>query len=323
LAPRYLIIGASGFVGCRLFQVLGRGNAVPTFNRRPMDGGVAFDARTMRLADVLLKWHRGLTHAFILQGVTAIDTCARDPQGTTEINVAGTKRIIDDLLEHGVVPVFASSDAVFDGSRGLWGEDDPANPILTYGRQKVDVERYLLGKSDAALVLRLAKVVAATPGAGDMLGGWLDSLENGQTIRCASDQIFSPVTVDDAADAFVRLAEGGLRGLFHVCGPRPVSRLELLRTLLAEAARYREFPERIVPCSIRDFDFAEPRPFDTSMSPHKLYAVLGKAFEDSRETCRKLAAARYGGRPVSQSRPLNEANDSRANTQHRGHRTEP
>lgn len=101
-----------------------------------------------------------------------------------------------------------------------------------------------------------------------------------------------------------------------------MSRLELLRTLLAEAARYREFPERIVPCSIRDFDFAEPRPFDTSMSPHKLYAVLGKAFEDSRETCRKLAAARYGGRPALQSRPVNEADGSRANTQHRGHRTE-
>ena len=145
MAPRYLIIGASGFVGSRLFQVLGRGNAVPTFNCRPMDGGVAFDARTLRLADVLLKWYRGLTHAFILQGVTAIDTCARDPQGTAEINVAGTKRIIDDLLEHGVVPVFASSDAVFDDSRGLWSEVDPAR----YGGRPVSQSRSLNEADDS------------------------------------------------------------------------------------------------------------------------------------------------------------------------------
>lgn len=252
------------------------------------------------LADVVLKWHRGLTHAFILHGVTGIDACARDPRDTAEINVTGTKRIIDDLLAHGVAPVFASSDAVFDGSRGMWAEEDPVNPILTYGRQKVEVERYLLEKSDAALVLRLAKVVATTPGANDMLDGWLNGLESGESIRCARDQIFSPVTVDDAAEAFVRLAAGGQRGVFHVCGPRAVTRLQLLQALLEEAVRYRKFRERIVSCSIRDFDFVEPRPLDTSMSPRKLYAVLGRSFEGFRETCRKLAAARYGGHSASQ-----------------------
>ena len=295
MAPRYLIIGASGFIGARLYAVLGRTHALATYHSRPVPGGFAFDAGRMRLADAVLKQHRGLAHAYVLHGETNIDKCAGDPRGTAEINVAGTKRVIDDLLNHGVTPVFASSDAVFDGSRGLWTEEDQVNPILTYGRQKVEVERYLLEKTGAGLVLRLAKVVATAPGANDMLGEWFNRLESGETIRCANDQIFSPVTVDDAVDAFVRLTQGGLAGIFHVCGPRPVTRLQLLQMLLEEAGPYREFQARIVPCSIHDFAFAEPRPLDTSMSPRKLYAALGREFDDYREICRKAAAARYGG----------------------------
>jgi dTDP-4-dehydrorhamnose reductase len=301
MAPRYLIIGASGFIGTHLYSALGRANAIPTYARRQVAEGIAFDARSMRLADTVLKKNRGLTHAFILHGITSIDACARDPAGTAQINVSGTQRVIDDLVEHGIVPVFAGSDAVFDGSRGLWSEEDPVNPILTYGRQKAQVERYLLEKTPSALVLRLAKVISAAPTANNLLGEWLKQLESGKPIHCASDQIFSPVTVDDAVDAFVRLPHAGLAGIVHVCGPRPVSRLQLLQTLVEEAGRYRKLAARIVPCSIRDFrDFAEARPFDTSMSPRKLYAALRRQFADPRETCQQLVAARHGERSAAQ-----------------------
>ena len=124
-------------------------------------------------------------------------------------------------------------------------------------------------------------------------------LESGMTIQCAHDQVFSPVTVDDAVDAFIRLAEGGHSGVFHVCGPRPVTRLALLQTLVGELCRYRELVPRIEPCSIRDLKFAEPRPLDASMSPRKLYAALGRSFEDFRTTCLRVAAARYGQADVA------------------------
>lgn len=45
------------------------------------------------------------------------------------INVASLRTMIDELVDHGITPVFASSDAVFDGSRGLWTKQDTANPM--------------------------------------------------------------------------------------------------------------------------------------------------------------------------------------------------
>ncbi|HVS26492.1 MAG TPA: sugar nucleotide-binding protein [Burkholderiales bacterium] len=300
MTPRYLIIGASGFIGSRLFSFLGPDNAVATYCTRRVAGGVFFDAASMRLADAVLKQHNGLTHAFIFHGITNIDACARDPQGTERVNVTSVLAVIDDLIKHGIVPVFASSDAVFDGTRGMWTEEDPVNPILTYGRHKAQVERYLQKKSSPWLVARLAKVTGAGPGQADILSDWMDKLESGAEIRCARDQVFSPLGVDDAIDAMLGLAEGGHSGIFHVCGSRPVTRLQLLQMLIEEIDKYRELRARIIPCSIRDFEFAESRPFDTSMSPCKLYANLGRSFDDPREVCRKAAAARYGGRSVPQ-----------------------
>ena len=300
MAPRYLIVGASGFIGARLLSILGPDNAVVTYCSRPVAGGVVFNAVNMRLADTVLKQHDKLTHAFVFHGITKIDVCARDPQGTAQVNVVSVCKVIDDLIDHGIVPVFASSDAVFDGSRGMWTEEDSPNPILTYGRHKVQVERYLQEKSFPWLVARIAKVAGTVPGYVDILSDWMDKLELGAVIRCAHDQVFSPTDVDDAVEALLSLAEGGHSGIFHVCGPLPVTRLELLQMLIEEVQKYRELRAQIIPCSIRDFEFVEPRPFDTSMSPRKLYTTLGRSFDDPREVCRKAAAARYGERSLPQ-----------------------
>lgn len=294
MSLRYLIIGASGFVGTRLYAVLGPARAVATYHSRPFDGGVAFDAVRDRLSDSILDRNPGLTHAFILHGITNIDACARDPAGTERVNVVSIKKIIDDLAGHGIKPVFFSSDAVFDGSRGLRTEQDPAQPILTYGRHKVAIEEYLASRPYPYLTVRMSKVVTAKPGSGDMLDDWMSKLEQDTEIRCAEDQIFSPVDVEDVIDSCIRLAEGGHSGLFHVCCPQPVSRFGLLRMLVDEVRKYRKPEARITPCSIRDFDFAEPRPLDTSMSPAKLYATLGRTFDDLRRVCRDAAASRYG-----------------------------
>jgi dTDP-4-dehydrorhamnose reductase len=296
---RYIIIGASGFVGTRLYAHLGQARAVATYNNRPVEGGVAFDATCDSLSDLILNRNSGLTHAFILHGITNIDACARDPAGTAGVNVASIKRVIDELADCGVMPVFVSSDAVFDGSRGLWTEQDSVKPILTYGCHKVAIEEYLMRGACPYLIVRLPKVIAIEPGSNDMLGDWMDRLERGVEIRCASDQIFSPIDINDVIDTFIHLAESGRSGLFHVCSPSPVSRLGLLQTLADEMLQFRKIDPRITPCSIWDFDFAERRPLDTSMAPAKLYATLGKSFDDLRLVCRKAAASRYGTAKVA------------------------
>jgi dTDP-4-dehydrorhamnose reductase len=126
------------------------------------------------------------------------------------------------------------------------------------------------------------------------MGAWMDDLERGREIRCARDQIFSPIAVEDVVAGLMALVESRCNGLFHLCSTAPLSRWELLNLLMAEIRRYRVIKAHVTPCSIRDFEFAEPRPLDTSMSAVKVHTALGCRFKNMREICREAADRRYG-----------------------------
>lgn len=300
--PHFLIVGASGFIGAHLYSRLGPERAIATYYRNPIAGGIYFDAGSMRLSDAILRGNHGLTHAFLLHGIAKLDACARDPQGTWKINVDNMKQMIDDLHAGGVTPIFTSSDAVFDGSRGMWTEEDETNPILTYGRQKVAVEKYLMSMKSPWIIARLSKVVGANPGIRSLFDEWIKSIESGETIRCTRDQISSLANIDDVVTSLMRLAEGNFTGLFNVCGPRPLSRLDLLNMFIKEIQHYQNVKVKIISCSIRDFSFIEDRPLDLSMSPKKLYSLLGTTFEDMKTVCRRAAMLRYGKHATSIAR---------------------
>lgn len=290
----FLIVGASGFIGSRLYARLGPERAVATYHRRAVPGGVYFDVGSMRLSDRILRGDHGITHACLLQGVGKLDDCARDPDGTARVNVEGMKRAIDELAEHGVKILFTSSDAVFDGTRGSWTEHDRTNPIMTYGKQKAAVEQYLAATREPWIVARLSKVVGPDRDTHSLFGEWMNDVENGKPIRCARDLMFTPIHVDDVVTALIRLAEGEFSGIYNVCGPRSMTRLELLDIFLGEVRKYREVGVEVTPCSIRDIPFRETRPLDNSLVPDKLFAALGRIAEDMESVCRRIAHEAYG-----------------------------
>ncbi len=296
MTARYLIIGASGFIGRHLYRRLGPEAVIATYHHHPFTGGVPFDATTTRLSALLPQGKRGITHAFIFHGITSFEACARDPVGTAKVNVDSVRNLVDELVEYGISPVFASSDAVFDGSKGWRTEEDPATPITSYGRQKVLIEDYLSAQCPDAIVVRISKILSTDPQVNGMLGDWIGALEAGSEIRCAHDHVFSPADIEDINNALVGLTEKRLSGLFHVCGPVPISRIDLLRTLVREVERYRSITSPIVTCSLRDFDASEPRPLNTSMSADKLYAALSVKFKAPDEICHQRVDAYYAKR---------------------------
>ena len=60
------------------------------------------------------------------------------------INVYKTKKIIDYCFNKKIIPVYISSDGVFDGLKGNYKETDLKNPIHSYGKIKNEVEKYII-----------------------------------------------------------------------------------------------------------------------------------------------------------------------------------
>jgi len=287
-SPRFIVFGASGLIGRAFHRRLSASEALFTYHLRPFPGGIRFDPLNQRLRD-LGSDIRSCTHAFILFANSKPDSCYADPVRSRAINVECLGPLVRDLLATGIRPIFTSSEFVFDGTKGSYTEIDQPNPVLVYGRQKLEAEQLLHSIDPSILIFRLAKTFGRERGDRTLFTSWLKELEGcPNRIRCAADQVFSPICIDDVCEAMIRSAEAGLKGLYHLCGERRFTRLELLELLLFKVRMRQDVLTRIEPCSIQDFCLPEKRPADVSMVPARLRATGNLRPKDVVEVCAEI-----------------------------------
>jgi dTDP-4-dehydrorhamnose reductase len=113
-----------------------------------------------------------------------------------------------------------------------------------------------------------------------MLTQWIEALGRDRSILCATDQYFTPAAVVDAAVAIAQLVHEKAQGVFHLGGPRRVSRRELLSMVQSEYGKLDRPHATIKECSLRDIPVVEPRPLDTSLCSDKFTTCYGLHFRD-------------------------------------------
>jgi dTDP-4-dehydrorhamnose reductase len=288
-----LVLGASGFFGPALIEALGASVLAKTFSSRAIAGGLRFDARSSSVSDLVFGLSPRPDAGIVALGETNIDRCARDPEGTSEINVKGVIRVIRELVALGIMPVFLSSDGVLDGARALASEDDEVRPILAYGRQKLEVERFIATLPAPWLIVRLPKLISTASDPRCMLTQWIDALRVGQRIVCATDQFFTPAATADAARTVAVLVRNRAHGLFHAGGPERLSRRALLQVVLDEYHKFAVPKAKITECSLRDLNVVESRPLDTSLSSKRLTDQYGPLLRPASEIARLAVKNRF------------------------------
>jgi dTDP-4-dehydrorhamnose reductase len=78
---------------------------------------------------------------------TDVAGAERDRQTCWRVNVHGTRAVVQSAAHHGAFLVHISTDYVFEGTRGMYSEEDPPGPVRNY---------YALSKLVAEEVVRLA-----------------------------------------------------------------------------------------------------------------------------------------------------------------------
>ena len=96
--------------------------------------------------------------------------------------------------------VYFSTDYVFDGTGGPYGEDDPVGPISAYARSKLAGERAVLETDPTALVVRTTVVYGPEPQGKNFVAQLRGRLGRGERLRVPQDQVSTPTyNVDLAA----------------------------------------------------------------------------------------------------------------------------
>jgi dTDP-4-dehydrorhamnose reductase len=293
--PRTAVIGGRGYLGRHLLRAY---QAVDP-DVRWTDVAAREGAHPLDLAapDVRPLWLResGCEYAVIAAAVTGLARCEQERAYTRARNVEGTLELARQLAGEGVVPVYFSTDQVFDGRDGRYADEAPANPLNEYGAQKAEVERRLPEVCGGrCLVVRLGKVFGLARGDRTLLDEMAGRLTSGQEVAAALDQVFCPVLVGDVVRAVLALQAAGVTGVVNVCGPEAWSRFDLARAV----ARALGAPPSLVRGISLD-DLKEPfrRPKRTDLQCRRLEAAVGVEFQ-SMAACIGAVAEQYKeGRP--------------------------
>lgn len=280
---RFLVIGASGFVGRHLMQRLDS-LGIPAVGTRSRSGKralrenlVPFDLANDRIADVLDPSffdspQPASLNAAICATVDNMDACFRDAAHYHRIYVDGICRLIDDLVALGVRPVFFSTCYVFDGAKGFYSENHPVSPVNEYARQKYAVEQHLAAHAPNGWTLRLDKIVGDDPGEETLFTHWLRLVRENRPIVCIADSELSPTYVGDVVEAVWRSAEWNLSGLHHVANPERFLRVDLARAF----CRSLGVPNHpVVERPLKDFGFADARALKSSLNGSRFEKLTG------------------------------------------------
>lgn len=260
-AMKYLVIGASGFLGGSIVSVLRDAGyeVAGTRAHTTRDDLLAFDLLHDRIEQCVppsLLDAGADACAVVCACICQVDRCYREREVTRIVNVDHTIRLIEDLRRRGLRVVFISTGHVFDGRTGYYAEDEPLCPIHEYGRHKAAVERWIRLHAPETLILRPGKLVSDRLEASNMFAEWYREAAAGRPITCIAEQVLAPTLADDVARALMTAVDLGLTGTYHVSNTEFFVRNELARQFV----RALRLPVPVVVKRQEEFRFAEPRP---------------------------------------------------------------
>ena len=204
--------------------------------------------------------------------LTDVDGCERDPEAAWRVNVGGTEQVARACRRLSARLVAVSTDYVFDGEAGPYGEDDVPNPRGAYARTKRCGEEAALLLAPGAAVARVAVVYSGRPGAKPTFATQVvEKLSRGEPVKAFSDQLVSPtLAANGAAMCLELLLETRHAGVLHASGATVLDRVDFARRL----ARRFGLAGEIVPVRTAEVKLLAPRPLRCGLRVDRAAALL-------------------------------------------------
>lgn len=264
---RVFIVGASGFVGRIMFEYLSREHETHgSFYSNPVKRLIHLDMTDLKAVKDILT---SLKPDVIIHPAANpnVEYCEEHPKETWQVNVEGSRNIIETAREIGVKFVYFSSDYVFDGTNGPYSEDDVPNPINEYGLQKLAVEKLIKNYLEKYLIIRITVVYGWEPRGKNFVMGLIKNLKNGDFMKVPYDQIGSPTYANNMIQAVKELIEADKTGIYHVAGTDVMDRY----TFAKNVAEIFELDENLlIPVTTNQLDQKAKRPLKAGMKVDKV-----------------------------------------------------
>ena len=237
---KLLVFGGNGFVGGNIVKTaLAKGWEVFIASKRKKE--ILEDAKweSMDITDfdaVNAYTDRVSPHIVVnVAAIADIDFAEREKELARKVNVEGAVHIAQLCSDRKIKYIFLSSDAVFDGKRSEYFEEDVTNPLNFYGKTKAEAEKSILREAPDSILIRVSLVLGFPIDSGNsFVAGLEKKLIQGETIMAPTNVFRTPIDVHTLSKVIVELAETDFKGLLHIGCREKIGRYELTK-LLASA----------------------------------------------------------------------------------------
>jgi dTDP-4-dehydrorhamnose reductase len=272
---RVLVTGAKGMLGLDLTETLiGKYEAC---GRDIDDFDITREKETM---DAIT----GIRPDIVIHGAayTDVDGCESHIDVALAVNGEGTKNVATACRELGSKMVYISTDYVFDGTKsGAYSEEDPTCPINTYGRSKLEGERWVRTLVAQFAIVRTAWLYGM--GGKNFVRTILRLAREKEALSVVNDQVGSPTYSVDLSQAIRILLEKGCRGIYHITNGGTCSWCEYAREILTLSGLDNV---SVHPISSHQLDRAARRPHNSVLGRRKFERETGHQMRSWREALR-------------------------------------
>jgi dTDP-4-dehydrorhamnose reductase len=183
------------------------------------------------------------------------------------MNVLSTKVLAEEAEKVGAFTIYTSTDYVFDGSRGMYKEDDLTGPVNYYGYSK------LLGEAYCDAIVRTCVIYGSRPANSKAnYALWiLKGLAEGKEVKVVIDQYITPTLNTNLARMVLELAERRLNGVYHLAGATRISRYDFAVKI---ARTFGLDDTKIIRSRMSEMMWTEKRPVDSSLDISKASRCL-------------------------------------------------
>ena len=235
---KVLVTGASGLLGTKLAQLaLESGHNVESaYGEHAPQFGKPIRLDITSETDVLEQVSKGKPDVvFNTASVTDVDLCEQQPDLAMRVNGEAVGIIARACKEYDAFLIHISTDYVFDGERGLYGEGDKPAPINVYGRSKLLGEEQLQHNTPNYLLARTSVVYGWGRQHRPNFATWLiGKLKAGENVKIVSNQFASPTFNTHLAQMLLEAAERRLNGIIHMAGATRINRFNFSMELARE-----------------------------------------------------------------------------------------
>lgn len=202
-----------------------------------------------------------------------VDYCEKHRAQAWEVNVEGSRRIIEACKRVGAALLFTSSNAVFDGEHPPYAEDDAPNPIDYYGKTKQQTELDIAGSGLEYAIARLMTMYGWNhPRERSNPVTWqIEKLIKGEKVNIVDDIFNNHLFAGNAASAIWAIVGKQRRGIYHLAGGEIISRYGLALKVAQVFGLDRDL---IQPVPSSFFSGIAPRPKNTSYAIGKMEREL-------------------------------------------------